>query len=123
MTKINFQNLPNTTTPLNATNLNSIQNIDSTVALNSYLTNSWAKNGYCGASKINSVITVTLSVRYGTAALIGTLPSGYRPSETIIIPTYNGTVGTLATIGTDGKITLLDSNQVGSSVCFSVTYT
>lgn len=38
MDKINFQNLPNTTTPVNATNLNQLQtNVENT--LNTYSTN------------------------------------------------------------------------------------
>lgn len=123
MAKINYQNLPNTTTPLNATNLNTMQDISSTVALSSYLVNSWETNGYCSVSKINDIIFLTLSVRRGTTDTILTLPSGYRPSSTVIVGVYNGNTGTNATISTAGVVKISDSNQIGAGVYINCTYT
>ena len=123
MAKINYQNLPSTTTPLNATNLNSMQETITSQALSSLLVNSWATNGYNKVIKDNNIVHLTMSVRYGTAAKILTLPAGYRPSSTVILPSYNGSVGNLVTVGTTGDVTVLDSSQIGSSVCFSTTYT
>ena len=123
MAKINYQNLPNTTTPLNATNLNTMQDINTTVALSTYLVNSWETNGYCKVSKINDIIFLTLSVRRGTTDTILTLPSGYRPSGTVIVGVNNGVSGTNATISTAGVVKISDSNQIGNNVYITAIYT
>lgn len=123
MAKINYQNLPDTTTPLNATNLNDMQDISSTVALASYLENDWETNGYCRVSKINEIRFLTLSVRRGTTDTILTLPSGYRPTSPVITGTFNGTNGSSATITTAGVVKLNDTNQIGKNVFITTIYT
>ena len=68
MTKINFQNLPNTTTPVNATNLNQLQtNVENAINQKDMITIALSSN--CNCTTIGSYTKVTGFYqynRYGT---------------------------------------------------------
>lgn len=80
MALVTFQDLPNTTTPLNASNLNNNFNevgADSGwVTLNSVI--KYRKVGQWVCVVGNSAAAVTLTP--GSYTVVGTLPEGYRPS-------------------------------------------
>ncbi len=112
MQKINFQNLPNTTTPVNATNLNQMQtNIENEFTGTSWLgtgmNNSFTyykkRSGWC-IVKFTCFGSATLS---STELTLGTLPVGYRPSDTIYFM-FNGISGDVSTfygrVNTSGDI-------------------
>ena len=108
MTKVNFKNLPDTSTPLNASNLNSIQSLDE-YNFNNYLTNSWATTGEAVAINYNGLKIIQVAVRYGTSTVLGTLPSALRPSTAVLVQASNRSNVGYVRIKTNGEMELSGS--------------
>ena len=105
-TKINFQNLPNTTTPVNATNLNALQtNVET------------ALNDKADTSSIPTVNDATLTIQKNGTTL-DTFTANASVDKTINITTA-GSISELATvlynpqdgIGTNGNVTLSETAE------------
>ena len=97
MTKINFQNLPNTTTPVNASNLNQLQtNVENT--LNTYSTSeirigTWINNKPLyrkvfdiGALPNNDQKTTTTDLNWTTNVVVNIYGNVIRSSDNNVLP-------------------------------------
>lgn len=115
MALVTFQNLPNTTTPLNAENLNNNFNelVNGTgwldLPLASGITQySTATQYKCQYRKIGNQVFVRGCIKGVTAnnTTIATLPTGYRPTTTArYVNGYNAVKGgTILAYETDGDI-------------------
>lgn len=92
--KTNWENLPSTSTPVNATNLNKIENgiKDSLIPEKQNLTN--IKIRRLGNIIIVNILgSFSFTVASGTAKVIGTIPEGYRPPTLVGTPVIGKTTG------------------------------
>lgn len=124
--KTNWENLPNTSTPINATNLNKIENELEFLDGNS----SWVSLGNTVYyKKVGNVITVRgysnddVALTAGDYKTIATLPQEARPSIALAFPwTLVGIKGAhIARIQTNGTIELY-SDEATTYWAFTITY-
>lgn len=130
MQKINFQNLPNTTTPVNATNLNTLQ----TNVENEFNGTNWtALNNYVFYCKRAGIVFVEIMCGDGSFSIqglttIGVLPTGFKPSGRVDFDYHKlsgSDTSSYAYINTSGEIKLGNNgnNEIkwfGGSVSFPV---
>lgn len=125
-TRVNWENLPSTNTPVNATNLNKIENELEFLDNNS----SWVSLGNTVYyKKVGNVVTVRgysqneVALTAGDYKTIATLPQEARPSITLAFPwTLIGIKGAhIARIQTNGTIELY-SDEATTYWAFTITY-
>ena len=97
MQKINFENKPSTVSPINATNLNALQdNVEN--AINEISEKSeWitlSSDYQCFYRKVGKVVELNMiasskSLEFGKNIVLGTLNEGFRPSKRIRSFVYN----------------------------------
>lgn len=137
MDKINFQNLPNTTTPVNATNLNQLQtNVENAInAITTVTTESITPasgvtmSTYSYLRKNGKVVDFYyqfngIAISADTVTTVGTLPEGFRPNKSFVCDAkfnygYSSSGGTqyaaLINIKNNGEIQFLSHNALTAS--------
>lgn len=92
MNKINFTNLPNTTTPLNATNMNLLQtNVEDAI------TDSVATQLFYDSTASYTSATLSSAItNYDIITVIGQSTDGHQCSTTIYKPAVNDKIGLFA---------------------------
>ena len=134
MALTNWKNLPDTSTPVNATNLNdSFEYLDNQVTAENFISkvtfNESAVQSHCLFKKVGKIIIISYqgeSKAHSASELIFTLPSGYRPSDSIYVPfvSSNNAYGHLQ-ITSGGLVTV---NQISNTTStgrlyFNFSYT
>lgn len=143
MEKINFQDYPNTTTPVNATNLNAIQNNAETSinAVDTKITNATTTEDFTSKITFNeNVANNTKFIKMGKivyvifqgegkthsgGATLCTIPSGYRPANSVYAPfTKNNNAYGSLNIGTNGVMTvnMISSTSASGRIYANFTY-
>lgn len=137
MQKINFENKPSTNSPINATNLNALQDnvedaIDEVTTQDSgwqplSLINNWTSLGTSWLTpsyrKINNQVFIRAIIGGGTLnSICATLPEGYRPAGTqYLVSATSVNTGGVIRITTDGNIRVQnDADWIDIEVSFLI---
>lgn len=124
--RVNWENLPNTSTPINATNLNKIENELEFLDGNS----SWVSLGNTVYyKKVGNVVTIRgfsqneVALTEGDYKIIATLPQEIRPSIELAFPwsPIGQDMAGLARIYSDGNLALYSTNGT-AWWAFTITY-